>query len=120
MNPVRNRARKHDRLTVFTICAALGIFVSIGPFAGCAQDVGRAAVTLRLRAPTKQTPRDASVIIDEEYVAPLWMVAARGVRLPVGTHRITVQKEGYFPWDKQVSADRLPITLDVELVPIPD
>jgi PEGA domain len=111
------RARKSSRRFAPT---ALLIGFLAGPVTGCAQNVGRAAVTLRLQAPTKQTPRDASVIIDEEYVAPLWLVAARGVRLPVGTHRITVQKEGYFPWDKQVTADRLPITLDVELVPIPD
>ena len=48
------------------------------------------------------------------------MVAARGVRLPVGEHRITVQKEGYFPWDKLVVADRQPIVLDVTLVAVPD
>ena len=35
-------------------------------------------------------PRDASVSIDEEYIGPLGIVAARGVRLPVGEHRITV------------------------------
>ena len=68
----------------------------------------------------KPAPRDASVIIDEEYVGPLWIVAARGVRLPVGEHRITVQKEGYFPWDKLVVADRQPIVLDVTLVAVPD
>jgi hypothetical protein len=38
----------------------------------------------------------------------------------VGQHRITVEKEGYFPWDKLVEADRQPIHLEVELVPIPD
>ena len=113
------RARSRPRLSVWTALFALST-TSACVLGACAQNVGRAAVTLKLRAPIKQTPRDASVIIDEEYVAPLWMVAARGVRLPVGTHRITVQKEGYFPWDKLVVADRLPITLDVELVPIPD
>jgi hypothetical protein len=65
-------------------------------------------------------PRDASVSIDEEYVGPLGIVAARGVRLPYGEHRITVEKEGYFPWDRLVFSDRDPITLDVVLEPIPD
>ena len=86
---------------------------------GCTQGAGRAAVTMTLRV-AKPAPRDASVIIDEEYVGPLWMVAARGVRLPVGEHRITVQKEGYFPWDKLVVADRQPIVLDVTLIAVPD
>ncbi len=86
----------------------------------CTQGAGRAAVTLNLKARAGAAPRDASVIIDEEYVGPLWMVAARGVRLPVGEHRITVQKEGYFPWDKLVVADRLPIVLDVTLIAVPD
>ena len=86
---------------------------------GCAQNVGRAAVTLTLQG-SPQTPYDAMVIIDEEYIGPLAYVAARGVRLPVGEHRITVQKDGFFPWDELVVADRQPIKLHVELVPIPD
>ena len=85
----------------------------------CRPNVGRAAVSLRVnRAP--RTPRDAGVWIDEEFIGPLTYVAAYGVRLPVGQHRITVQKSGYFPWDRLVVADREPITLDVVLEPIPD
>jgi hypothetical protein len=67
-----------------------------------------------------KTPKDATVIIDEEYIGPLAYVAARGVRLPVGTHRITVEKEGYFPYDTIVVADRQPIRLEVALTPVPD
>jgi hypothetical protein len=67
-----------------------------------------------------QTPRDASVIIDEEYIGPLYYVAARGVRLPVGQHRITVEREGYFPWDRLIEADRKPVLLKVHLVRVPD
>lgn len=85
----------------------------------CAPPSGRAAVTLRLNR-GEASPRDASVIIDETYIGPLYYVAARGVRLPVGVHRITVQKEGYFPWDRLVEADRQPVHLDVQLVPVPD
>ncbi|MGC4069316.1 MAG: PEGA domain-containing protein [Polyangiaceae bacterium] len=68
----------------------------------------------------KATPRDASVYIDEEFIGPLYYVAAHGVRLPTGKHRITITKDGYFPWDRVVEADRLPLALDVELVPVPD
>lgn len=87
--------------------------------AGACQPSVRAAVTLSMKRRPK-TPADASVYIDEEYVGPLGYVAARGVRLPVGEHRITVTKDGYFPWDRLVVADRKPVELSVELVPIPD
>ncbi|HET9958861.1 MAG TPA: PEGA domain-containing protein [Polyangiaceae bacterium] len=86
---------------------------------GCRAGVGRAAVSLSL-AREKSTPKDASVFIDEEFIGPLTFVAAHGVRLPVGEHRITIEKAGYFPWDRLVVADRQPIKLDVQLEPIPD
>lgn len=79
----------------------------------------RSAVTMKM-ARAKHTPRDASVYIDEEFVGPLYYVAAHGVRLPTGKHRISVTRDGYFPWDREIEADRLPIGLSVELVPIPD
>ena len=66
-----------------------------------------------------KSPRDAVVTIDEEYIGPLGYVAARGVKLPAGKHRITVEKPGYFPWDRLVEADREPIQLNIELEPIP-
>ena len=99
--------------------ACLGSLLLAAALPSCAQNVGRAAVTLTMQG-SPQTPYDAMVIIDEEYIGPLAYVAARGVRLPVGEHRITVQKDGFFPWDELVVADRQPIRLNVELVPIPD
>lgn len=79
----------------------------------------RAAVHLSL-ARAVETPRDASVYIDEQFVGFLGVVAARGVRLPEGEHRISVEKVGYFPWDRMVVSDRKPIALDVELRKIPE
>jgi len=79
----------------------------------------RAAVHLSL-ARAAETPRDASVYIDEQFVGFLGVVAARGVRLPEGEHRISVEKVGYFPWDRLVISDRTPITLNVELRRIPE
>jgi hypothetical protein len=77
------------------------------------------AVTLRMeRAPS--TPKDASVTIDEQYVGPLAVVAARGVRLPLGEHRISVEKNGYFPFDALVTSDRDDVLLKVKLEPVPD
>ena len=81
--------------------------------------VHRAAVPLRLER-VEPAPRDASVYIDEQFVGFLGVVAARGVRLPEGEHRITVEKVGYFPWDRIVVSDRQPIHLQVELRRIPD
>jgi hypothetical protein len=79
----------------------------------------RAAVDMRIvRGPG--TPGDASVIIDEELIGPLYWVTANRIRLPVGEHRVTVQREGYFPWDHIVKADREPIRLEISLEPVPD
>ncbi len=86
--------------------------------AACGPEL-RPAVTLKL-SQTKASPSDAAVYIDEEYVGPLSIVAMRGVRLPAGTHRITVEKSGYFPWDREVTADRDAIKLNVQLEPIPE
>jgi len=86
--------------------------------AGCIHQP-RAAVSMKVVRHAK-TPPDASVTIDEEYIGPLRYVAARGVRLPLGPHRITVERAGYFPFDATVQAGRDPIRLEVELVPIPD
>jgi hypothetical protein len=60
------------------------------------------------------------VTIDDEYVGPLSVVMARGVALPVGSHRISVEAEGYFPWDKIVEAKSGLVRLDVRLIPLPD
>jgi hypothetical protein len=79
----------------------------------------RAAVRLSLER-AAATPRDASVYIDEQFVGFLGVVAARGVRLPEGEHRITVEKVGYFPWDVEVVSGRKPIHLKVELRKVPD
>ena len=70
------------------------------------------------RAP--KSPSDADVYIDEELIGPLGYVAARGVRLPEGIHRISIVRSGYFPWDRMVESDREPIHLQVQLQKIPD
>lgn len=79
----------------------------------------RAVVPMKLHR-ARNTPRDANVMVDEEYIGPLYLIAAQGLSLPVGKHRVTVTREGYFPWDRLVQADRTPLDLAVELVPIPE
>jgi hypothetical protein len=85
--------------------------------AGCAASAPR---TTSLRV--KGVAQDASVTIDDNYIGILAYVARRGVALPPGKHRITVEKAGFFPWDKLVLAHEgdAPIVLDVALVKIPD
>ena len=103
-----------------TYAGTLGFAVAIALalLSGCAGDV-KAAVSLKVQR-SPQSPRDASVIIDEQYIGPLGIVAAHGVRLPVGEHRISVEKTGFFPFDRLVRADRENILLDVVLEPVPD
>ncbi len=92
---------------------ALGALVAS---AGCA--VVPSTVSLRMRG---NVP-DASVTIDDENVGSMEVVQKRGVALPLGVHRITVDKPGYFPVDQLVEArpGSPPIQVDVVLEPIPD
>jgi hypothetical protein len=95
---------------------ALALF---GALAGCELNFPHAK-TLTVSMRMQGSPPEASVTIDDEYVGPLGVVAARGVALPVGSHRISVEAEGYFPWDKIVEAKGEFVRLDARLVPIPD
>jgi hypothetical protein len=92
-------------------------WMAVISLAGCAAAAPR---TTSLRV--KGIVQDASVTIDDNYIGILAYVARRGVALPPGKHRVTVEKAGYFPWDKLVEAHEgdAPILLDVELVKIPD
>ena len=71
------------------------IAILLGACAGCGP-APRAAVSLSV-AYASQHAADASVSIDEQYIGPLGYVAAHGVRLPEGEHRISVTKTGYLP-----------------------
>jgi hypothetical protein len=68
------------------------------------------------------SPPNASVTIDDIFVGRLDMVQARGVALPVGSHRVSVEAPGYLPWDKVVEAKEGagPLRLDIRLVTMPD
>ncbi|HMI84494.1 MAG TPA: PEGA domain-containing protein [Polyangiaceae bacterium] len=63
---------------------------------------------------------DAQVTVDDIPLGALGYVAAHGVALPPGRHRVTIEKAGYFPWDAVLEATDEPINLQVTLVPIPD
>jgi len=108
-------------LTPYVAFLAAGVLalLLVLSLTSCQMGAERPAVSLSLQRSPK-SPRDAAVTIDEEYIGPLGYVAARGVQLPAGKHRISVEKPGYFPWDRLVEAGTAPIHFDVELEPIPD
>lgn len=68
------------------------------------------------------SPPSASVTIDDIFVGRLDTVSARGVALPIGTHRVSVEAPGYLPWDKVIEAKegQGPLRLDVRLAATPD
>ncbi|GAC1352581.1 MAG: hypothetical protein NVS3B20_10920 [Polyangiales bacterium] len=73
-------------------------------------------------APTSRAPKTAFVTIDDQPVGSFNTIIERGVALPSGKHRITVESQGYLPWDAEVDAGDAGgiVNLDVKLVPIPD
>jgi hypothetical protein len=68
------------------------------------------------------SPPEARVTIDDQIVGSLDMVEARGVALPPGHHRISVEAPGYFPFDTIVEAHEgeKVVRVQAKLVPIPD
>lgn len=98
---------------------ALGLPLLALALAACA-GAQRSPKTVSLRV--QGNVPSAQVTIDDQPIGQLGYVARRGVALPPGEHRITVEKSGYFPWDELVEAKegQGPIELDVQLVPIPD
>src|SRR5262245_24309485 len=101
-------------MTAMPSARAFGSAIALALVAACAE----VPTTSSLRV--KGTPPDASVTIDDRYVGALAYVAARGVAMPPGKHRITVEKTGFFPWDRLVEAKGETVYLDVTLTRIPD
>jgi PEGA domain len=85
---------------------------------GCGPPAAVPTVSMRMNG----GPPNASVTVDDVFVGALDVVVRRGVALPPGTHRVSVEAPGHFPWDKVVEAKegQGPLRLDVKLVPVPD
>ena len=73
-------------------------------------------MSLRMRG----GPPSATVTVDDVMIGPMNVVSARGVALPRGPHRVSVEAPGYLPWDKIVDARDAAVVLDVRLQPMPD
>jgi hypothetical protein len=99
--------------------ARLGLALSL-PVAALACGGPREPRTVSMRM--AGTPPNASVTVDDVFIGTLDFVAAHGVALPVGAHRVSVEAPGYFPWDRLVEAKdgQGPVRLDVRLVATPD
>ncbi|MBX3192084.1 MAG: PEGA domain-containing protein [Labilithrix sp.] len=94
------------------------LFAVAAILAACGPPAEPKTVSMRMAG----GPPNASVTIDDQFVGNLAAVSARGVALPPGTHRVSVEAAGHFPWDKLVEAKegQGPIHLDVKLVPVPE
>jgi hypothetical protein len=112
----RSRAPQRDLGTIGRHGMALALLCLLA----CRPPLTAASPKVSLRM--AGTPADATVIIDEEALGSLELVAAHGVALPLGVHHVTVKAAGYFPWDREVKAEegKTPIRLDVALTPVPD
>lgn len=95
------------------------IFACIGFSAGCATMGLRSAVDMTIQV-APGTPKEALVYIDGYYIGTLAAVEARGVRVPEGEHRLTVEKTGYFPYDTTIVSGFDPIRLKISLLKLPD
>ncbi|MBK6516950.1 MAG: PEGA domain-containing protein [Polyangiaceae bacterium] len=65
---------------------------------------------------------DATVTVDDQVLGPVSHVEKRGVALPPGKHRITVEKAGFFPYDELVVVKEgdPPLRLDIRMERVPD
>ncbi len=105
---------------------ALSAFVAMAAFAGMmamgASACGPAAVPKTVSMRMAGGPSNASVTVDDIFVGTLDVVSRRGVALPPGKHRVSVEAPGHLPWDKIIEAKEgeTLLKLDVKLVPVPD
>jgi PEGA domain len=98
--------------------AGAGLFAAAMLAASCGPAREPRTVSMRVAG----SPPSASVTIDDVFVGTLDIVSERGVALPVGAHRVSIEAPGYLPWDRVVEAHegQGPVRLDVQLVPTPD
>ncbi len=92
------------------------LLLCVSACGGAAAEVPGKTVSFRLRG----SPPEATVTVDDQIVGSLRIVMARGVALPPGPHRVSVESAGYLPWDKIVVATDRPVAVIVDLVPVPD
>ncbi len=65
-------------------------------------------------------PEQSRVTIDDEVLGALDFVAEHGVRVPAGTHRMTVTAPGYLPFDRAFQATGKRVVVNVSLRQSPE
>ncbi len=97
--------------------SAVALLVALAGVA-CGPPVAPKTVSMRMVG----GPPNASVTVDDAFVGTLDVVSRRGVALPPGTHRVSVEAPGHLPWDKVIEAKEGQglVQFDVRLVAIPD
>lgn len=65
-------------------------------------------------------PPAARVTIDDIAVGPLEEIERRGVRVRAGVHRVSVEADGFFPFDRIVNAEAAVVVIPVEMQHLPD
>ncbi|HZO16700.1 MAG TPA: PEGA domain-containing protein [Polyangiaceae bacterium] len=66
-------------------------------------------------------PGGALVYIDDRYIGRLEQLQARGIEMPEGEYRLTIQEVGYFPHDQLLLVNKSKVPrITVRLTPIPD
>ena len=66
-------------------------------------------------------PPGALVYVDDRYIGRLEQLAARGLKIPEGEYRLTVEEVGYFPHDQLLVVQKgRSGRVQVRLTPIPD
>ena len=95
-------------------------FLCVALCGACGGPGGGSARTVSLRM--TGAPADARVTVDDQIVGSLDMVQARGVALPPGTHRVSVEAPGFFPYDVLVEAKEGEkfVRVEAKLVHVPD
>jgi hypothetical protein len=80
--------------------------------------VEQPTVLLRMQG----TPPEAHVYLDDRFVGRLEQIQKRGIKMPLGEHRLTVEEVGYFPHDQllELNSQDEPVTVKVELTRVPD
>jgi len=108
-----------SRFRILLLLGSLALLSGCVLLSGCMTMGLRSAVDVSFQA-APETPGRALVYVDGVFIGTLAQVMHRGMRLPEGKHRISVEKTGYYPFDAVVVSNRYPIAVEVELLPLPD
>jgi PEGA domain len=108
-------AMRADRIQLSALCVVSALLLP-----ACENVIvgtpGARTVPLRFSG----TPADATVTIDDQRAGSMQLVSMRGVRVLPGKHHVSVEAQGYVPYDAVIVAKDDVVRIDARLVPVPD